>query len=366
MSSKEKPDKIMDLLIKGIRDKVYPGAVLLIALKRKIIFSQGVGRLSLTQPTISLTQDTIFDLASLTKPLATSMAIMKCVEDGKIDLDQPIGRILSTSLPSDKADLTTRQILTHSAGFADWKPFYLKLIKSAPEKRKKLLRKWIMEEPLEYKLGTKDLYSDLGFMILEWIIEECTGTLFHEFLNRSFYSPLLMKNTFFSGTDLIQVDKDNIAATENCPWRKTIMQGTVHDENAYALGGYSGHAGLFGTAGDIYTLADLLMAHYLGKRTDYLSPETVKTFFTKQNIVKGSTRALGWDTPSPQDSSSGTHFSKKTVGHLGFTGTSLWMDLEKDVIVIFLSNRVHPTRKNEKIRAFRPILHDLIMEEVVI
>ena len=138
----------------------------------------------------------------------------------------------------------------------------------------------------------------------------------------------------------------------------------MHDENAYALGGYSGHAGLFGTAGELYSLSDLLMGHYQGERGDYLRPETVRAFFSRQDLVNGSTWALGWDTPSPENSSSGKRFSARSVGHLGFSGTSVWMDLEQDVIVILLTNRIHPTRKNEKIRVFRPALHDLVMEEL--
>jgi CubicO group peptidase (beta-lactamase class C family) len=187
-----------------------------------------------------------------------------------------------------------------------------------------------------------------------------------DFLHHRLYAPLSMTRTFFSGSALpLPVKKDQIAATEDCTWRKKIIRGSVHDENAFAIGGYSGHSGLFGTAWDIRILLHVLRAHFLGNRTDYFSPETVRAFFTRQDLVKDSTWALGWDTPSPQDSSSGKHFSEKTVGHLGFTGTSVWMDLEQDVLVIFLTNRVHPTRKNEKIKAFRPQLHDLIMEEIL-
>ncbi len=138
----------------------------------------------------------------------------------------------------------------------------------------------------------------------------------------------------------------------------------MHDENAYAVGGYSGHAGLFGTAEEVCKIIKLLREHYFGMQQDYLKPETVRTFFTRQDKVEGSTWALGWDTPSLKDSSSGRFFSENSVGHLGFSGTSVWMDLEKDVVVILLTNRVHPTRANEKIRAFRPMIHDLIMKEL--
>ena len=145
---------------------------------------------------------------------------------------------------------------------------------------------------------------------------------------------------------------------------KKVIQGEVHDENAFSLGGYSGHAGLFGVAEEVYQIVNLLREHYLGKRDDYFRPSTIREFFTKQNIAKDCTWVLGWDTPSAKDSSSGKYFSPNSVGHLGFTGTSIWMDLDKDVFVILLTNRIHPTRENEKIRAFRPKLHDLIMEEL--
>ncbi|MCD6295840.1 MAG: serine hydrolase, partial [Deltaproteobacteria bacterium] len=268
-------------------------------------------------------------------------------------------------MPKDKRTLTPRLLLNHCAGFADWKPFYLELDNVRLEKRKDILRERILSMPLAYQSGKESLYSDLGFMILEWVIEESAGMPLPLYLEQHFYNPLLLKNTFFSSNIRpAGFSGDKFAATEDCPWRKKIVSGYVHDENAYALGGYSGHAGLFGTAGEVYALVNVLRGHYNGKREDYLKQETVKDFFTRQDLVKGSTWALGWDTPSPQGSSSGMYFSANSIGHLGFTGTSVWMDIDKDIIVIFLTNRVHPTRNNEKIKAFRPRIHDVVMEEI--
>ena len=185
------------------------------------------------------------------------------------------------------------------------------------------------------------------------------------YLERHYYGPLSLQNTFFNeGNRQSKNPTHAFAATEECPWRNKVIQGEVHDENAHALGGYSGHAGLFGMAEEVYRVVNLLKDHYLGKRQDYLNPKTVRTFFTRQDKVEGSTWTLGWDTPSPEDSSSGRYFSGNSVGHLGFTGTSIWMDLEKDVVVILLTNRIHPRRDNTKIRAFRPQIHDLIMKEL--
>lgn len=357
--------KIRDLLEKGAGQGVFPGAELLVAKGNEIVFQDATGYRALFPERHPMEKDTIFDLASLTKPLATTLALMKLVDSGKLDLDQPLTTLLPERLSDDKGAITSRLLLCHSAGFADWKPFYLDLVNYEPGKRKKILRDRILQDPLVYLPGEKVLYSDLGFMILEWIIEKASGMTLPRYLERHYYGPLSLQNTFFNeGNRQSQNPTHAFAATEECPWRNKVIQGEVHDENAHALGGYSGHAGLFGMAEEVYRVVNLLKDHYLGKRQDYLNPKTVRTFFTRQDKVDGSTWALGWDTPSPEDSSSGRYFSGNSVGHLGFTGTSIWMDLEKDVVVILLTNRIHPRRDNTKIRAFRPQIHDLIMKEL--
>ena len=351
------------LLEGGRREGIYPGAVLLAASGGMIRLFTAVGDRTLSPCPQPMEKETLFDLASLTKPLATTLAMMKLVDAGKIHLDQPLEALLQQTVSKDKKGITPRLLLTHCAGFVDWMPLYLDLESVAPKERKAVLRERLMNLPVVYSPGSQVLYSDIGFMLIEWIIEATVGIDLPRFLEREFYAPLSLRYTgFFSSGVPGRVTQDRFAATENCPWRKRIIQGIVHDENAYSLGGYSGHAGLFGTALEVYKLANLLRGHWRGERTDYLSPETVRAFFTRQDVVEGSTWALGWDTPSWANSSAGSYFSKTSVGHLGFTGTSLWMDLEKDVIVVFLSNRIHPTRENKKIRAFRPVLHDRVME----
>lgn len=358
-------DRIEALLERGVEEGVFPGAVLLVAVKGEILYFQKTGRLSLIPKRIPMNKDTIFDLASLTKPLATTLAMMKLVDEGKVELDQPLSRLISTSVPSDKKDLPPRLLLSHSAGFMDWKPFYLKLMKYEARERKRILREQILKDPLAYSPCEEYLYSDLGFMILEWIIEEIAGMTMRKFVEQSFYKPLSLGSTFLSAASLpLSFKKEAFAATQDCPWRERVIQGEVDDENAWALGGYSGHAGLFGPAEEVYAVVNLLREHYLGKRDDYLKPETVRTFFTRQDMVKGSDWCLGWDSPSEENSSSGRYFSKNSVGHTGFTGTSVWMDLDRDIVVILLTNRVHPSRENERIKTFRPGLHDLIMEEL--
>ncbi len=228
-----------------------------------------------------------------------------------------------------------------------------------------MVRRMIMEDPLYKRPKTLSLYSDLGFMILEWIIEIVAGQDLSSFLEATFYQPLGLKNLYLDHINIDAVnEKESYAATEHCPWRKEIIQGHVHDENAYALGGYSGHAGLFGTAQDIFTLTTPLVNIYHGYKSGLLKSKTVRTFLSRQGIVPGSTWALGWDTPSKNNSTSGHYFSSNSIGHTGFTGTSIWIDLEKNITVIFLTNRIHPTRSNEKIKEFRPELHNLIMQEL--
>lgn len=354
--------RLTDLLEKGITNGVYPGAVLLVAEKGRVIFFQGAGNLSIIPCVMPMKKDTIFDLASLTKPLATALAMMKLVDDGRINPDQTLSSIIRTAELEDKGSLTLRSILSHCAGFRDWMPFYTVLAGCSADRRKQALRKKIIEEPLNYPQGTGCLYSDLGFMVLEWVVEDVTGGSLKDFVHKRFFAPMGLKRTFLL-TGEPPFKKEEFAATEECPWRKRVIQGEVHDENAFALGGYSGHAGLFGTAWEVYLIADMLKEHYHGKRRDYFSPGIIKDFFNKQETVKGCTWALGWDTPSPENSSAGRYISPNSVGHLGFSGTSLWMDLDRDMIVVFLSNRIHPSRSNLKIKAFRPVLHNLIFRE---
>jgi CubicO group peptidase (beta-lactamase class C family) len=361
---KEK-DRIEDLLIKGVKQGVYPGAVLLVVQGDNIVFFKEAGDRVLIPHAAPMHKDVIFDLASLTKPLATTLAVMKLVDEKKIDLDQSLAGLLSKAIPRDKRSITPRLLLSHCGGYADWKPLYVDLENFRVEKRKDILRERLLDMPLLYEPGKECLYSDLGFMVLEWVVEESAGVPLPLYLDQYFYRPLLLKKTFlYHESSQGQFEEDQFAATEVCTWRKKVLLGSVHDENAHALGGYSGHAGLFGIGEEVYAIVNLLRAHFFGYRDDYLDPDTVREFFRRQDIVQGSTWALGWDTPSPQDSSSGKYFSAKSVGHLGFTGISTWMDLERYVIVIFLTNRIHPTRQNEKIKEFRPRLHNLIMEEL--
>jgi CubicO group peptidase (beta-lactamase class C family) len=197
-------------------------------------------------------------------------------------------------------------------------------------------------------------------------VETISGTLLDRFCQDRIFGPLDLGCTSFHDltqlkTRAVRPPEGEIAPTENCSWRKKVICGEVHDDNAYAMGGVAGHAGLFSSARDIHSLLARLNRCLRG-RDPFLPQALLQEFLSKDETVKDSNFALGWDTPSPSKSASGMCFSRRSVGHLGFTGTSIWWDLEKNCHVVLLSNRVHPTRKNEKIREFRPYIHDLIMK----
>lgn len=380
-------DRTRSAINGGIREGIFPGAVLLVSQKGRIVFFEPFGSRILVPRTASMKRKTIFDLASLTKVFATTLAMMKLVDSGRMDLDQSLSELIPSADVGDKKALTPRLLLTHSSGLPAHRPFFTGLFEYPPDRRKEALREWIVAEPFAYETGKGSVYSDLGFMLLEWVIESRTGSTLKEFAGKNFYAPLGLKSTFFrtenpphptaspswkgdnAGEDKGEGEEGvgdlEFAATEYCPWRKRLLLGEVDDENAFALGGYSGHAGLFSTAEEVWILADMLRGHYLGIRSDFFRTETVREFFRRQDIVEGSDWALGWDTRALQGSSAGKFFSRNSVGHTGFTGTSIWMDLEKDVTVIFFTNRVHPTRDNtEAFKPFRPRIHDAVMEDL--
>lgn len=353
---------IRNLMQDGLADGVFPGAVLLAANKGQIAFFEAFGYAKL-EPRRDMSTETVFDLASLTKPLATAVSLMILVQDGPLSLDQTLRDTISEFTDSDKKDVTIRQLLSHSSGLPDYRPYYEKLTKLPRLERKRSLKGLVLAEPLIHEPGTVCLYSDLGFMILQWLIEAVAKDSLDRFLVESVYKPLGLKDLFFNPSPGGPGRDYQYAATEECPWRGKILDGEVHDDNAYALGGVAGHAGLFGTAQEVFALLQKLLQVYRGEVTsDIFRQDVVQTFFRRHSDA--GSWALGFDTPTHPYSSSGKLFSDQSVGHLGFTGTSFWMDLEKESIVILLTNRIHPMRANEKIKAFRPILHDTVMETI--
>ena len=361
----------------AVKQGVFPGAVLLIGRGEDVIYERAFGWRNLLPDRTPMRSSTIFDLASLTKPLATTLAIMLLVNDNKVQLDDQVSQLVPTFRPVANNRTKIRHLLNHTSGLPAWKPYYEDAIHCAMSGKIGFIgsyaaKNYILEQvhreaPLS-EPGTQAVYSDLGFMVLGEIIETISGAHLDAFFDQRISQPLKLRSTTFREltqfpTWRIQPKEDEFAPTELCPWRKRVLCGEVHDDNAFAMGGVAGHAGLFSSARDIHTLVGQLDRCLRGCDS-FLPLRLVQEFFTKDDSVPHFTHALGWDTPSPENSSSGMHFSRRSVGHLGFTGTSLWWDLEKNCHVILLTNRVHPNRNNEKIKQFRPKIHDLIMQAI--
>ena len=359
----------------AIRAGAFPGAVVLVARDGEIVWHEAFGVRTKDPEPAPMHPDTVFDLASLTKPLATAFAFMLLVKERKVELDDRVTRFFPNFAVHGKVKVTFRSLLAHYSGLAAWRPFYKEIAKV--ERRGKLnfvasrgAKEWVYEqihrERPEYETGTRSNYSDLGFMLLGELIELLTRLPLDRFCHERIFRPLGLRSTAFIDVSLLRRGKlhavaDAIAPTERCPWRRRVLCGEVHDDNAYAMGGVAGHAGLFANARDVDALAARLRACYRGE-DDFVAPGTMREFWRRDGTVAESTWALGWDTPSPADSSAGTRLGPHAVGHLGFTGTSIWIDLDRDLQVTLLTNRVHPRRDNDRIREVRPRVHDAVME----
>lgn len=359
----------------AVNEGVFPGAVVLVSKDEKIVYEQAFGQRSLLPHKSPMRLDTIFDLASLTKPIATSVALMLLVREKKLRLDDQVTRVIPMYGVFGKSLTTFRHLLSHSAGLPGWKAFFEEIVKSEKSGRinfvasraaKNYVYELIHREKPLTPPGSHNVYSDLGFIILGETVEILTGNTFDRFCQERIFKPLGLRSTGFVDltqlrTRRLQPVEEAIAPTENCPWRKKILCGEVHDDNAYAMGGVAGHAGLFSSARDVHAFLIRLNQCLQGK-DNFLPQAVVQEFLTRDAAQANSTFALGWDTPSPDKSSAGSFFSPRSVGHLGFTGCSIWWDLEKNCHVVLLTNRIHPSRKNDKIKIFRPQIHDQIMK----
>ena len=365
-------DPITQALQAGVQEGVFPGAVLLVRLRNTILYHKAVGLTSSLSSSPPSHINTLYDLASLTKPLATTTAFLCMVQDGLVDLDQTAASILPPLTNNPIGEATIRDLLCHRSGLPAWRPFYQQFVLSNgefPESissggRRDSILAAIRQEPLEYQPRTKAIYSDLGFMLLGFVIEKQAKQSLAEYCQERIYSQLAAQPLFFVNNKGLNSSKKkvslDVAPTEQDPWRGRLLQGEVHDENAYVLNGIAGHAGLFGTAEAVAVMTGAWLDGYWGRHS-FFHQQLVTEFVTKQG---DSSWALGWDTPS-QPSSSGRHFSPESFGHLGFTGTSIWIEPTRALEIILLTNRVHPTRDNNKIREFRPKIHDLVYEEFV-
>lgn len=310
---------------------------------------------------------TCFDLASLTKVLATTPAILLLVADGKLRLDQRVADLMPAFGEHGKREIRIRHLLAHSSGLRPWRAYFDDLRERELRRGEKLLGTRAGRDAIVTRIargapvhgpGEAAVYGDLGFIILGDLVERVSGETLECFCARRVFEPLGLGLHFnrlpFEG------DRRHYAATEECAWREKVLWGEVHDPNAWAMGGVAGHAGLFGTAKDVLRFGIEMLAADRGESAIF-PQELTRRFFERQPEPPQSDRALGWDTPTEGQSTSGRHFSRRSIGHTGFTGTSLWIDLEEGVAVAMLANRVHLIAKRSRF-ALRPQVHDAIRE----
>ncbi len=309
-----------------------------------------------------MTPETIYDAASLTKPVVTATLAAMLEEKKELDLDAPVARYLQRWTLWQNADwrpsVTVRHLLTHTSGLPAHKEFFRTV------KARRGILALAMAEPLAYEPGTQSIYSDLGFILLGEILEQLTGKPLDQLARERIFAPLGMADTMFNPPKSL---RPRIAPVEDdAGFRQRLLRGEVHDENAWVMGGVAGHAGMFSTAPDLAVFCQMLLNGGIYAHRRLLRRETVVKFTLAQELSRG-TRALGWNVPTPV-SSSGHHFPARSIGHTGFVGGSIWIDLERELFVVFLTNasgrnRVNP--ENDKIREVRPALHDAVVEGLV-
>ncbi len=347
-----------EVIEKAIADKAFPGATLAVGFRGKVAI-HAFGKLSYDAKATAVRPTTMYDIASLTKVLATTTLVAKLAEGDfavPLDLDAKIERYLPEwaggPQPEWRHRVTVRHLLTHTSGLPPFKEYWC----TSKSKQDTLTK--IFAEPLEYEPGTKEIYSDLGIILMAEIIERLTGRTLDDLAKSFIFSPLGMKDSMYKPPKKLW---PSIAPTEiDNNLRHRLVQGEVHDENAFVIGGVSGHAGIFSTAPDLAAFCEMLLNGGVYAHQRILRRATVAQFTAPQQL-SGGTRTLGWAVPT-EGGSSGHYFSAHSFGHTGFTGTSIWIDPDRQLFVVFLTNRVHPTRENQKIAKVRVALHDGVMQ----
>jgi serine-type D-Ala-D-Ala carboxypeptidase len=338
--------KIDHVVMRGIQAGGYPGAAVVVGRKGAAVWQRGFGRLDWTEdsPAVDPTES-IYDLASLTKVVGTTTALMILYDEGKVRLDDPVSKFIPEFSGGDKDLVTVRLLLEHRSGLPAGRDLWR--FTHSPEEA----REAVIQTPLSYHPDQYYEYSDLGADMLGFIVEAASGQRLDQFLEEHVWKPLGMEDTFFKPADSL---RDRIAPTEVNPPRGYPLRGEVHDENAFALGGVAGHAGLFSTASDLAIFAQMMLngGEYNGTRL--IADSTVSLFTTRA----ARTRALGWDTCAG-DGSCGKYLSERAYGHTGYTGTSMWIDPDRDMFVILLTNRVHAARARRPAKVIADVRADL-------
>src|SRR5678816_77560 len=331
---------------RGIKAGGYPGAAVVVGRKGAAVWQKGFGSLSWSDVSGAVDPDrTIYDVASLSKVIGTTTAVMVLYDEKKIDLDAPVFRYLPAFSGGLKDEVTVRELLTHRSGLPAGRDLWRKA--RSPQEA----RDMVLATPLEYRPNASYIYSDLGADVLGMIVEEVSGQRLDVFLANRVFGPLGMRDTFYRPADSLRY---RIAPTEVTPPRGYPLRGEVHDENAYALGGIAGHAGLFSTAADLSIFAQMMLNGGTYDGVSILSDSTV-ALFTKRSAGH---RALGWDT-ADGDYGSGSYLTERAYGHTEFTGTSIWIDPDREMFVILLTNRVHAAKASHPGKVIADVRADL-------
>ena len=347
--------RAFDILRTGFDQRAFPGAAVAIAHQGKLIAHKGLGHFTYDAASSAVTAETIYDLASVTKVIATTTACMILYDRGLFKLDQPLVDLLpgfaenSTEQKDARRQVTLRMLLAHSSGL----PAYIKLFQAAHNKDELLQQ--ALRVPLTAAPGTRAEYSDIGFILLGHALEKLSGEPLGQFCQREIFAKLNLADTCFKPP---ADQKPAIPPTEDDrTFRHRLIQGEVNDENAFVMGGVAAHAGCFSTVLDVSVFAQCI----LQVGTPLVKRETLEIFTRRQDSPAGTSRALGWDTPS-QPSQSGKYFSSRSYGHLGYTGTSLWIDPDRQLSITLLTNRTWPDRSSQSIKQIRPAFHNAVIE----
>jgi beta-glucosidase-like glycosyl hydrolase/CubicO group peptidase (beta-lactamase class C family) len=343
--------RVDSIIYAGRADSAFSAAQVAIVRDGMLVWDKAYGTYSYDAASREINGNALFDLASVTKVIATTSAVMKLYDRGQIGLDEPVAKYLPAFATEEKRGITIRHLLLHRGGFPPFRKFWEFCADSGA------MIDSVFATPLVARPGDTTIYSDLGFITLGKVVEKIAGMSLSAFVQKEFFGPLGMGNTMFQPP--AEIRHRAVATEVDTVWRRKLVQGTVHDENAAFLGGVSGHAGLFSTARDLAVFVQMLLNGGTYGGTRYLAASTIAAFIGTRR--EGEQRWLGWDRKSPRGSSAGTLFSASSFGHTGFTGTSVWVDPERRLGVIFLTNRVHPTRANTKLFRIRPALHDAVV-----
>lgn len=337
----------------GVAAHAFPAAAIEVGRRASPLWSAAFGALRYDTDADATTVDTIFDLASLTKVVATTSLAMRHVAAGRLDLDAPVARYRPAWTAGQREAIRIRHLLDHSSGL----PAHARIWEHARGRDE--FEADVLALPLESPPGETSVYSDIGFILLGFILEDIGGGPLDEQFGAFVREAALGDIRYLPP----EAWRPRTAPTEFDSWRHRLLVGEVHDENCAALGGVAAHAGLFGTAGAVGAFARVVLGALAGADAPPSPPLPLMHHFATRTGVPGSSRALGWDTMLPT-SSCGSRLSSRAIGHTGFTGTSLWIDPELDLYVVFLTNRVHPSRTNDALRAIRPRVHDAVVEDL--